>query len=234
MIAVFAGFMLLLFPLSYFIMQEIAFEDTVSILEGRFKKQELLEEDSERIKAIKLGFELLKSPKVLFVGTGPGNMMGAYVGYSSGVHRLHQGGVAYHRSGVHNVWIKMLVEYGMFAVVIYILVWLSMIRRVMYFNKQLAGDDATKAWARFMLAFLVPFLLLDTMIYESAMSYHELVPIFALLALLVTKTEGRAGATGYQNRAPVIKAADRNASLLAKANNRNLWSIFNGEYIAKS
>ena len=196
----------LLLPLGYLGLMQTNLGGALSMLQARIEHQELLEEDSGRIRVMKMGLELLSEPKVLIAGTGPDTMVLAYHKYNFDTRRIHNQRVSSQRSGVHNVWIKMFVEYGAVAGVLFVLVWVGALRRAWSLWKTNQEDPAAKVWGGYLLAFLIPFLIIDCSVYESAMSYHLLFPLFAILGYLVTLTatsKARSGARVYTPAGPV-------------------------------
>ncbi|MEM6638937.1 MAG: O-antigen ligase family protein [Pseudomonadota bacterium] len=174
-------------PLAYLGLQESLIADVAEMVEARIERQELLEEDSGRVKVFRIAQELLKEPKIFMVGTGPDNMMPAYNKFGEGVSFRENPNVVYQRSGVHNVWMKVFVEYGVASFVLFVLIWLSILRHTYRLWKQHRFDERARLWASIGFAFFIPYILIDSMVYESAMTYHIYIPLFALVAWLVTQ-----------------------------------------------
>lgn len=182
-------FITLIVPLAYLGILKHNIGGAVTMLQARVENNALLEEDSDRFKLIEMGFSLLSEPKVFLVGTGPGNTLYAYNKYITGAKVMNYGNIKYGRSGIHNIWMKMFVEYGVISVVIFVFIWIDVFRRTIKLWKNKYTDKPEQKFGGFVLAFIVPYLLIDCNVYESAMSYHILIPIFSVLAYLVTKTE---------------------------------------------
>jgi len=72
---------------------------------------------------------------------------------------------------------KMFVEYGVISAILLIVIWIDAIRRTMRLWKRRGSDQAAKIWGGFLLAFLIP--------------------LFAILGDLVTKTQVRIARRGY-------------------------------------
>jgi O-antigen ligase len=183
--------MIFILPLAYFGIMRSTVGETATMLQARIERQELLEEDSARVNVIKMGFKLLKEPKIFIFGSGPDNMVLAYNKYISGTFskKYSQSNRSYQRSGIHNVWIKMIVEYGFMSGFLLILVWLSVFFRTLKLWLKRDSDHSAKIWGGSLIAFLIPYFLIDCGVYESAMSYHVFIPLFALMGYLVTNTQ---------------------------------------------
>ena len=181
----------LLLPISYLGIQQTNFEEALDLLAARVERQELLEEDSGRVRVFKMGLSLIAEPKIFLVGTGPDNMVMAYNKYVSPIQTTTLRQFSFQRSGVHNVWMKMFVEYGVLAALLLILIWVDVLRRSLRVWRQRARAPAAKIWGGFLLAFLWPYLLLDASVYESAMAYHVMILLSAVIGFTVSVTEAR-------------------------------------------
>ena len=176
-------------PVAVVAFEKLALSDLAEMLQARIEQQELLQEDSGRVQVIKMAGELLVEPKVVLVGSGPDNMVLAYMKYVAEVQNNNYRNAQNQRSGVHNVWIKMLVEYGVFAALILLTIWIAAVRRSFRLWKMRDQSRVARVWGATGIAFLIPYLILDCSVYESAMSYHVMIPLFIFLAFIVSKTE---------------------------------------------
>lgn len=191
-----AGVVIVVFlvPMVFLGLQDSVLGEAAEMLQARVEQQELLEEDSGRVRVFKMGLELVSQPKIFLVGTGPDNMVLAYNKFASGIKSSNYANEGYQRSGVHNIWMKMFVEYGAAAALLFIAIWYQFLRHALRLWKARKADRSAKMWGGFAVSFLIPFLLIDSMVYESAMSYHVLMPLFVVMAFVVARTqrEGKA------------------------------------------
>jgi O-antigen ligase len=179
----------LLLPVGYLGMQQTSLDDTLQILEARIERQQLLEEDSGRVRVFKMGMELVAEPKVFAVGTGPDNMVKAYNKYVMPFQSSTISQYRLQRSGVHNVWMKTFVEYGVVAAFLLVFIWVDVMKRSLRLWRQRRQNPTAKVWGGYLLAFLWPFLLIDCSVYESAMAYHIMIMMAVIIGFTVSMTE---------------------------------------------
>lgn len=173
----------LLVPAVYVAVERGAFVSTIDVLERRVKEQELLQEDSGRVRVIKMGMALLDDPKVLLVGTGPDNLTYSYTNQRAVARRISGTSASYQRSGIHNLWVKALVEYGIFGLIGFAFFWGAVMVCAIRLSRTAEMDG--RVWGRASVAFFIPYLLVDSMVYESSISYHIMVPVVSVVALIV-------------------------------------------------
>lgn len=167
----------------------IAFSEQIKISEGvdiivqRFNKGFVKgsASDDGRMTVGKMGIELLqKSPKNLFLGVGGHNFFPAYYRFAKNAP------LGFQRSGVHNVWLKAATEYG---IIVAGLLALFFLQAMLLATKCVATikQHGELLWPRFLVVVLVSYLLVSSQLYESAISYHVLIPLFAMIAFAVSR-----------------------------------------------
>lgn len=140
-------------------------------------------EKSERVIVGKMGLEIVqRGPKNFLIGVGGENFMPAYFQRPASVSQNDP------RTGAHNVWLKSAVEYGIFMSIllaVFIFQALGIGRRVARSDHQ----STHRVWGQFLLAFLLSYLLISSQLYESALTYHILIPMFSLVGFGVSVGE---------------------------------------------
>lgn len=169
------------------VVNQLALDETVKVLQARVQQQELLEKDSMRGQLISTGISLLQKPKIFVAGIGPGNFSRVASSSDNEFRSIKTSGAKYSRSGIHNVWLKSWVEYGI-GMFISMACFFLAAGAIGYsvLRQNVTGSD--RAWAGGILAFLVPYVGIDSQVYESAMSYHLLIPLFFIIGVVVSRS----------------------------------------------
>lgn len=169
------------------VVNQLALDETVKVLQARVKQQELLEKDSMRGQLISSGMSLLRKPKILAAGIGPGNYSRVASSSANEFRSIKASGGKYSRSGIHNVWLKSWVEYGIgmfLSLASFVIAAIATGYSV--WRKNLTGSD--RAWAGGITAFMVSYVGINSQVYESAMSYHLLIPLFFVVGVVVSRS----------------------------------------------
>jgi len=119
-----------------------------------------------RMDSVLVGFDVIfNSAKVLLFGTGGSNFPHGYF--------------------VHNMWVKLFAEHGIFALLALIALFLSFFRTIRKFR--LSGTDESRLWVTYLTATLIPFLLISSQVYPTAGYYTILVPLFVIISFVVSR-----------------------------------------------
>ncbi len=147
-------------------------------------------EGDVRIRLLQVGFQLLADPKVLLVGCGSDAMIEAILNrlrspLAMSVALEASGQGIELRTGMHNVWMRMAVEYGVPAALafasLFVGLW-SSARRLAH------TTEGAALMGPYVLAIALWFILVPSQVYLMAARLPVLLPLFLLLAYTVTRS----------------------------------------------
>lgn len=158
--------------------QQEVFPKTIGLFTKRFE----VNNDSARINMIQEGWQFLDSPKKWFLGLGPGSFHSyAYAqGLNLGPRPWHD--YSSSTSGIHNVSLKLLVEYGSLTLLSFLLAVLGVLLHLCALLRSSAENHVL--WSIYGLSVLAGFALIASQVYESTIYYQVMIPT-ALLAAYI-------------------------------------------------
>ena len=146
-------------------------------------------EGGERRALLETGLDLLQSPKILMVGCGSYSMIDAALAGSARLTsgRLDEALQAGEnlRTGVHNVWIAIAVENGIFTSLTLLAIFALFIWRVLRTRR--VGDPDEQLWPNYMLAILVWYMIVSSQVYLMAARLPVLLPLLVLLTFAIAE-----------------------------------------------
>lgn len=152
-----------------------------------------VEEGGRRWELMKLGFQLLKRPKIAAVGCGAGGMMQAGIAGSGAsavtARRLLDRGVDV-GTGVHNVWITTAVENGIPSAAVLFAILVVFFRWIRRWSRR---DEESSVWAAYLMAIGVWYLAVASQVYLTAARLPVLLPLVILIALVANQAPRNAG-----------------------------------------
>jgi hypothetical protein len=148
---------------------------------------------ADRISLILIGFNVIfNSAKVFFVGTGAGNFPHGVI--------------------IHNMWVRLFAEHGIFALLSMIALFLSFFRTIIKVRS--SGAEESGLWVIYLTASLIPFLLISSQVYHTAGHYEVLFPLLVIISFVVSRQriaeKTTVVASGIVNHeAPSVAQSDR-------------------------
>jgi len=137
-----------------------------------------------RVNKIVKGARLLSDPKVFVFGIGAGNFYavseekGFFLGPNPWKEYSHS------RSGIHNVLFKVIIEYGVITLLVFIGCCVALGNRIVkLYSGKLTGEE--EVWVRYSAVVGIVFLLVAAQLYESVLEYYIMIPV-ALIASFIT------------------------------------------------
>ena len=94
------------------------------------------------------------------------------------------------RTGIHNVWLKMIVENGVFVLIFFVMIMIECVKMARRLLRAPWGVWHY-TWGVFWSIKILVYLLVESNLYESAMSYQFLLPFVAIIGYLATKESSR-------------------------------------------
>jgi O-antigen ligase len=141
--------------------------------------------DEKRTKNYLFGLELMMNPKYLVFGIGPGtyHQVAFANGFDSRPNTWRRD-YSKSRSGIHNVFMKLIVEYG---VITFVLVMMLVYRVVRSVARAYAvhRDGESQVWIIYVLTLSAAFLLTAAQVYEDPLEYYLLIPFCTMLSYLL-------------------------------------------------
>ena len=156
----------------------------VQVLTARFQL-----ENNERWELNRIGVELLSDPNILLFGTGSGNFS-AVTRDQAGLRSRLSARMQNTRTGIHNVWLKMIVENGVFVLIFFVMIMIECVKMARRLLRAPWGVWHY-TWGVFWSIKILVYLLVESNLYESAMSYQFLLPFVAIIGYLATKESCR-------------------------------------------
>lgn len=162
----------------------LGFVDDIEIVTNRFDRQLSSSMESDRVRLVRMGLETIqKDPKTLLFGVGAHNFHVAYHGFSETAPLTSV------RSGVHNVWLKLASECGLLVTLLFFTFLAQASLQVARMIRILPSDCPEATWCKLLVAILVPYWLVTSQLYESAVTYHILIPLFCFVGIFLSRTE---------------------------------------------
>lgn len=147
-------------------------------------------EDLSRINMAVNSINILQNPKVLLFGVGPGN----FHPYTSSIGQPSTpevfGDWSKSRSGVHNSFLRLISEYGLFVFMFVLVIsyrFFRMARVVLKINV----DKNNQALAVHVIGGMLSIAFIGAQVYEEFLDYQMLFPISLMLAYLTTAYKGK-------------------------------------------
>jgi hypothetical protein len=137
-----------------------------------------------RIYLVEQGWKLLQIPKVLFMGTGLGAYYPALFDYQVGMGDIVKWkDMTESASGIHNIFFNLLVEGGIFTLMIFLSFYIASVRRASRIMRILRYTDNYYLGV-FLWAILLGFGLVSFQLYISSLHWTVLVFEMAVFALV--------------------------------------------------
>lgn len=149
-------------------------------------------EGGERRALLETGLDLLQSPKVFLVGCGAQGMIEAAL---SGSARLTSGRLDEAlqagenlKTGVHNVWIAIAVENGVFTSLVLLGIFSLFSWRVL--RSRRIGDPDDPVWSGYLLAMVAWYMVVASQVYLMAARLPILLPVIVLITFAISERDG--------------------------------------------
>jgi O-antigen ligase len=171
-----------------FLAEMVFLRDTIQLVMARTRDVTEVEDITHTGRALMIlgGIELLKEPKTLLAGIGAGNFHPVCIskGLETGFNRWKDYSQSY--SGIHNVYMKLLVEHGVFALIAFLMLFYVFASDVLRQSRASPGDG-TDPWRAYTVALGISIALVASQVYESVTDYHVFLPIFVILAFMLSR-----------------------------------------------
>jgi hypothetical protein len=139
--------------------------------------------DDQRMAMLRLGWDLLDKPKVLLLGTGLGAFLPALAKYGIGTAEIREEVDLSKRAyGIHNIFLLLLVEGGIFVFAAFCLFYLASIRKALRIMRNLEGTP--RYYVGVYLFSVLVALLFPMQIYVSTISWNVWIFVLVLIAVV--------------------------------------------------
>ncbi len=142
-------------------------------------------EDLSRINMALNSINILEKPKVLLFGVGPGNFHPYTLSIGQPSTPEVFGDWSKSRSGVHNSFLRIISEYGLFAFIFILTIAYKFFRMAREVLKR-SIDGNNQALAAHTIGAILSIAFVGAQVYEEFVDYQILFPISIMLAYLAT------------------------------------------------